>query len=422
MQLRALLERLQVQMWFIPALFGVMAVVAAVALVAVDETVDFQAGEVWFLFSGNADGARAVLSTIATAMLTFTGLVFTVTMLVLQQASSQHSPRVMRTFLRDRKNQVVLGLFVATFLFTLLVLRQTRGDGGDGGEFVPGLSIFVAFTLLIASVGAFIFYIDHMANAIRATTILDNITAETLAALDRLFPEPVGEPAGDEPAQARPTEEPVGRISAGRSGVITALDVDRLMAAAATSGSGDRFVEMLPMVGEYVTERTDVFLAWGEWDDDDLEQLADAINTGSERTFQQDMAFGLRQLVDVALRALSPALNDPTTAVQALDRIDEILQRLTDRSIPDRVRRDAKGTARLLLPRPGWDDYVLLAVEEIRLAGGQQAQVLRRLRKLLLGLLDGTPEQRQAVLRRQLQLVEAALVSSFERELRVAGA
>jgi uncharacterized membrane protein len=172
---QALRDRLRTSLWFVPSLFAVGAMLLALGLLAFDHALAGSAPSFPFAFGGTAAGARSVLSTIAQSMLTFTGLVFSITMLVLQLASSQLSPRVTRTFLRDRANQVVLGLFVATFVFTLVVLPAVRTPvGGDAG-FVPAVSVWVAFALLLASVGAFIFYIDHMAHAIRASTVIASI-------------------------------------------------------------------------------------------------------------------------------------------------------------------------------------------------------------------------------------------------------
>jgi uncharacterized membrane protein len=184
--LAALLERLRLRLWFIPSLFAIGAAIAAVVLITIDRALADD-GLAIIRFGGTAEGARSVLSTVAQSMLTFTGLVFTITMLVLQLAANSLSPRVMRTFLRDRQNQVVLGLFVATFVFTLLVLREVRAPDGDDG-FVPGLSIWASFALLLASVGAFIYYIDHMAHAIRASTVIGNIAQETREAIDDRYP------------------------------------------------------------------------------------------------------------------------------------------------------------------------------------------------------------------------------------------
>jgi uncharacterized membrane protein len=406
--LQAVRERLRTSLWFVPALFALAAIGAALVLLAVDETLATD-DPAFFLYGGTAEGARSVLSAIAQSMLTFTGLVFTITMLVLQLASSQLSPRVMRTFLRDRANQVVLGLFVATFVFTLVVLRDVRTpvDGNDG--FVPGISIWVAFVLLLASVGAFVYYIDHMAHAIRASTVVANIAAETHEAIDRLYPDALSATgATDGEADAvRPADRV---LPAPRGGVVVGVDDDVLTTLATKR---DRQLEMVPAIGDFVPSGGPLLRLVGDWDDEALADAGDAIELGDERTVAQDAAFGFRQLVDVAIRALSPGTNDPTTAVQALDRLHDLLRHLAEREIPSALRQDDSGRVVLVLPRPGWDDYVALAVDEIRLAGAGQIQIARRLRYLLEDLLSVAGPARQAILRRELGLVAASAERSF---------
>ncbi len=197
-RVQAVRESIRQSLWFIPALSALGAVLLGMILLAVDRRLSGSATSI-FLYGGSAEGARSVLSTIAQSMLTFTGLVFTITMLVLQLASSQLSPRVMRTFLRDRSNQAVLGLFVATFVYTLVVLREVRAGVDGTVAFVPGLSIWVGFALLLGSVGAFVFYIDHMAHSIRATTIIARIASETRQALEHMYPDRVGQSGTPEP-------------------------------------------------------------------------------------------------------------------------------------------------------------------------------------------------------------------------------
>ena len=407
-RLRAVRERLRLSLWFLPAVFALAAVGLAVLLAAVDQRLE-DAGSLFFTFGGTAEGARAVLSAIAQSMLTFTGLVFTITMLVLQLASSQLSPRVMRTFLRDRANQIVLGLFVATFVYTLLVLREVRTPvDGDHG-FVPAISIWVAFALLLASVGAFIYYIDHMAHAIRASTVIANIWRETVAAVDRLFPEGLG----NEPHEDLPwpdLQRPDIVLKAPHAGVLVGVDEEQLLAAAA---SGDRALALVPAVGDFVAEGSPLANLWGSWDGEAVNAVLGATSQGEERTLDQDAAFGLRQLVDIATRALSPGTNDPTTAVQALDRIHDLLRRLAMRRFPSRVRV-VDGRVRMLLDAPVWDDFVHLGLDEIRLAGGSQIQVTRRLRAILDDLATVAPGARQSVLSDEI----AALVADVERGFR----
>jgi uncharacterized membrane protein len=390
-------EWLRLRLWFVPALLTLGAGLLAVVLVALDQQLAEDPGWLGFAFGGTAEGAQNVLSVIATSMLTFTGLVFSITMLVLQAASSQLSPRVMRTFLRDRGNQVVLGLFVATFVYTLLVLHEVRAPSEPGGGFVPSLSILVAFVLLLGSVGAFIWYIDHMAHAIRASTVIASVWAETTAAIDRLYPEPIGAEAE---TQAEPWQrhgEPDHVVVSPGAGTLVGIDEERLVSAASQA---DRLLELLPSVGEFVPEGAPLARLWGTWDEAAVDDVRGAVGIGSERTLKQDAAFGLRQLVDIALRALSPGINDPSTAVLALDRLHDLLRRLAVRRFPSRERA-VDGTVRLVLSRPGWDDYVRLAVDEIRQAGDGQIQVDRRLRSMLEDLRSIAPEGRLAVLRQE---------------------
>jgi uncharacterized membrane protein len=420
-RLNEVLRHLRESLWFVPGLFALGSLLLAAVLVFVDAELGEVRSHLWFAYAGSVQGAREMLSTIATSMLTLTGLVFTVTMLVLQSASNQLSPRVLRTFLRDRGNQVVLGLFVATFLFALVVLRVTRSAIEEGGnELLPGLSIGAAFALLIASIGAFIYYIDHMAQAIRASTVISSIATETRGTIDKLFPEPIGEaPAGEEAETSEvPAARPSALVRAKHDGVIVGLDEEALMKAAGRSEDGDdRFLEMTPLIGDYVPEDAPLFRLWGSWEDDELQALRDAVGFGRERTTDNDAAFGIRQLVDIALRALSPGINDPTTAVQAIDRIHALLRRLGQRQIPSPLRRDPTGKARLYLRRPDWEDYVVLAVEEVRLSGEGQVRVLRRLRQMLFDLLSVVPAERRPPLDQAIERVDRTAQRSLDDSL-----
>jgi uncharacterized membrane protein len=406
-RLQVLRDRLRLSLWFLPALFALAAALLAVVLSAVDKAVPDDASFVLFTFSGTAAGARAMLSTIAQAMLTFTGLVFTITMLVLQLASNQLSPRVMRTFLRDRSNQIVLGLFVATFVYTLIVLGEVRTATDRVDGFVPAISIWVAFALLLASVGAFIYYIDHMAHAIRASTVITSIWAETVAAIDRLYPDPVGYELDHDATLPEPRAELV--LTAPQAGVLVALDEARLLSVAS---EGDRILQLVPAVGDFVAEGSPLARLWGSWDRDATDEVRLAVGVEAERTLDQDAAFGIRQLVDIATRALSPGTNDPTTAVQALDRIHDLLRRLAVRAFPS-ASRTVDGRLRLLLRRPDWDDFVRLGLDEIRLAGDHQLQVARRLYSILDDLTAVAPTGRRPVLTEERVALDHGVARGF---------
>jgi uncharacterized membrane protein len=342
-------------------------------------------------------------------MLAFTGLVFTITMLVLQLASSQLSPRVMRTFLRDRQNQVVLGLFVATLLFSLLVLREVR-SGDAGSAFVPGLSIWIAFALLVTSVGAFVFYIDHMAHAIRASTVVANIGDEAREAIERLYP-PAREGESGITAPGSGERSGPGRMVAARGhGILTNYDADGLLDAAREAGA---VVTLLPRVGQFVPEGAPLFRVTSPDGgkppaQPDDRTLGGLVGYGRERTLQQDLGFGIRQLVDIAVRALSPGTNDPTTAVQAIDQIHDLMRRLAGRPFPPDVHRDDDGVPRLLVNEPTWGDYVDLAFGELMIYGAGHSQVVERLRGVLSDLASVAPAARSEPVRELLREVASS--------------
>lgn len=403
--LQSIRERLRLSLWFVPLVLTLAAGLLALVLGAVDKRLGADGSQVFFSFGGSPEGARSVLSTIAQSMLTFTGLVFTITMLVLQLASSQLSPRVMRTFLRDRGNQVVLGIFVATFVFTLLVLREVRTPVDGSDAFVPAISVWIAFALLLTSIAAFVWYIDHMAHAIRASTVIANIWSETVSSIERLYPERVGTRAAE--AGWAPSNPPGIVLKSPAAGVVVGVDEAALLEATA---GGERVVELVPRIGDFIPRGAPLARLWGGWTGDTAEQVRDAIAIGGDRTLDQDALFGFRQLVDIAARALSPGTNDPTTAVQALDRIHDLLRRLARQDFPSPIR-SLDGRVRLILPRPSWEDYVHLGLEEIRLAGAAQVQVIRRLRALLDDLETEAPDNRQEALNEEGRELDVLLAS-----------
>ncbi len=402
-RLDRVLEYVRTSLWVIPAAGTLLAVAAGLGVVALDDAIDTRFG-----FSGNADAARTVLSTIAAAMITFTGLVFSITIVALQLASGQFSPRVMRTFLRDRTSKVALTVFVATFSFAFAVMRATQADE------VPGISVNLAIALVFVSVGFFIHYIDHTAHSIRAAAIIDSVAAETRACIERNYP-PEQEP---DPPPPRLDGEAVAVVNEGKPGVITGFDADQIVKRAAAA---DAVVVLRAGVGDFVPAGGRLLDVHGpEREQCDVTPL---VSLGRERTMHQDAAFGMRQLVDLAAKALSPGINDPTTAVQAIDQIHDLLRRLATRPLPTGRVADADGVVRLVFPSMEWSGFVSLATDEIRIYGAGSLQVLRRLGNMLEDLLSVADEARSTPLREQLDLLASAARREFadERDVRVAG-
>ncbi len=399
-------ENVRTSLWFVPTVCVILSIVLAVAVGRIDETVEGG----WlerFTFRGDVDNARTILTTISTSMITLTGLVFTITIVVLQLASQQLSPRVLRTFLRDRLSQLSLGVFVATFTYSMVVLRELRP--GEDADLVPNASITIAFGLVLLSIGFFVAYIHHISQAIRIGNLAESIADETDEAIadiyDHAAVEVQPEPAGD-PAQV---------ITTARRGVLAAMDRDALVDVARTA---DAVIKVLPAVGDFIPLGAPALAVYrNRVPESAIEHLA----LSPERTMQQDPAFGFRQLVDIGQKALSPAVNDPTTAVQAIDLMHDLLRKLATRPFPTGQRCDEEGNLRLIFPTVTWDAYVHLACDELRHYGARSLQVMRRLRAMLEDIRSVAPPVRRRVVERQLDLLAAAIERSWadveDREL-----
>jgi uncharacterized membrane protein len=322
-------------------------------------------------------------------MITFTGLV-SITIVVLQLTSSQFSPRVLRTFLRDRQTQLSLGVFVATFVDAVVVLRTV--DSTDGARFLPAIATTVGVLLLLLSVGVFVAYIHHIATAIQVSSLVRAVGDETRSTIERRV-------QVDGPQRTAPT--PVGGatsvVVSPSYGVVTAVDERTLVAAAR---EGDAVLVLRVALGQFVPEGAPVLdVHVGPIDG---RAAAGCVRLGKDRTMEHDVTFGFRQLVDVAERALSPGINDPTTAVQALDELHDLLRRLATRPLPDGVHRDGDDLVRLLVPAPRFEDFLTLGLEEIEQYGADSVQVQRRIDAPLADLAAAAPPaHRSAVLAAQ---------------------
>jgi len=386
--------------WFLPALCAFTAVVAAIALTELDGSLGGQHLPV--LFPGGPDGARSVLSAMSSSMIAFTGLTFTITIVVLQLTSSQFSPRVLRSFLDDRGNQLALGMFIAVFTYALLVMRSVRG-AEEGDAFVPRVAITFAFILLLASIGMFLYYIHHMANSIRVVNIIERIAKDTRETIDRCYPAD-----GEDGEGPRPVSTPDGvrrTVRTPRPGVLDGVDTSALVRLAE---SADCTIALRHPIGVFVRTGSAVLDVGATRERLSDEDLLAAVEIRDERTLDQDVAFGFRQLVDIADRALSPGINDPTTALQVIDQLRDLLVRLVTRPTPTGRHIDDDGRCRLVVPMRAWDDYLDQAVDEIVHYGADTPRVLGAVGRMLDDLADAAPEERRAgVLRKQAAVIGA---------------
>jgi uncharacterized membrane protein len=280
------------------------------------------------LFGAGAAGARGMLATIAGSMMTVVGVTYSMTLMTLALASSQYTSRILRNFMSDRVTQVVLGIFAGIFTYCLIVLRTIRG--GDEGGFVPSLSVAFSVVLAIGGIGTIFFFIHHIASSIQASSIIASVAQETMVAMDRLFPEKLGqEPMDDEgnPSLLPSPKRDWQTIMAGRNGHQQSVDNAALLRLAREHQT---LVRMERGIGEFVVQNTPLasLALENPPDEEIIAALRAAYSIDRFRTVHQDCAFGIRQLVDMALRALSPGINDTTTAVMCLDYLTAILARL----------------------------------------------------------------------------------------------
>jgi uncharacterized membrane protein len=379
--------RLEDRFWVLPLGCAIAAAALGLALSGLDDSLDTSL-TLPFLFTGGPEGARSLLSAVITSMISFTGLVFSITIVVLQLTSSQFSPRVLRTFLRDRFNQLALGVFVATFVYALVVLRAVRGTA-QLDPFVPQLAVTVAFGFVLTSVVVFLGYIHHIAQSIRAATIIASIARDTRSLLERRHP-----PHAVDRGRLCLPEGPVHTVAAASPGVVQSIDEKRLLHLAEQHRVA---VRLLRAVGEFVPAGAALLEVY--WDDvPDEDKLRAAVQLSSERSLDEDVGFGMRQLVDIAERALSPGVNDPTTAVQVIDQLHDLLRRLATRPLPARQCRTDDGRLAVDVPQPAFADYLALAVHEIAHWGADSERVQRRLQVMLLDLYSAArPEYRPAL-------------------------
>ncbi|MFE3639081.1 DUF2254 domain-containing protein [Streptomyces sp. NPDC059168] len=409
-------DALRTQLWPLPALGVVLAVAAGVGLPRLDMRIPYEdrPSLTGYLFGGGPAAARAVLEAIAGSLISVTALTFSLTVVTLQLASSQFSPRLLRTFSQDRYVQTTLALFLATFTYTLTVLRTVRAEGGGQRMFVPQMSVTLAFLLAVASVFALVVFLAHLARKIRVETMLRDVHVDADATIRRLLTES-GSGTAERTAVPRLPADTLP-LPAGASGFLVAVNEKALLAAAVDA---DALVLIDRCPGSSLIAGTPAGAAWprtGEPFTPDtrhrlVEQAAGTLTTEFERTPEQDVAFGLRQLTDVAVKALSPGINDPTTAVHALSHSSALLCELARRDLSPRLLRDDDGRVRVVLRRPTLAELLHLAVAQPLRYGAAEPAVLARLCMLLRELAwHSTPEQRPAVVG-HLERVRAAVAA-----------
>jgi uncharacterized membrane protein len=380
-------EDLRTSYWFVPTVMCALALALAFLTLHIDgrNRFDWITGLGW-VYTGGAEGARSLLSTVASSVITVAGVVFSITIVALTLASSQFGPRLLRNFMRDLGNQITLGTFTATFLYSLLVLRTVRGDAeGADAPFVPHVSVTTAILLTVASLGVLIYFIHHVAASIQAPYVIAAVTNDLNELTEALFPDEIGAdrdrddappPAGADAfdVPGRPADVP-----APRAGYIQAVDPD---AALDLARHHDVVIQFTRRPGHFVVTGQPLarILPADRLDDDLVKHVTALFIFGPHRTLPQDAEFAIEQLVEIAVRALSPGINDPITAIACVDHLGDALSRLATRRFPSPYRLDPHdGRLRVIAYPTDFPQITDAAFNQIRQYGRTSAAVTLRL-------------------------------------------
>jgi len=407
---------LRSSLWTVPLI--------AVAIYAVVKPLAEMAGR-WLIRQGILDpktgllglsmtGARSVLGDIVSADLAFLVFTFGSLLVAIQVAGGQYTPRIIATtLLRDNIIRGISGLFV----FTLLFANRTAGWMGENE--VHQLQVFIAALFGFASVVAFLFLIDYAAKSLRPVSLVARVGKQGIAVIESVYPAPT------KGVITPPQHDKEGGVpdrivrQRGKSAIVLAVNLERLVAKARRTNV---VIEVVPQVGDFVAVDEPLFYLYGNADAIDERKLRALVAFGTERTMEQDPMFAFRILVDIALKALSAAINDPTTAVLAIDQLHRLLRMVGKRSLAREEILDRSGRVRVILRTPNWEDFVHISFREIRQCGAGSIQIPRRLRAAIENLIQTLPTHRHDALRAELTLLDLAIASKhpFPEDLALA--
>ena len=384
--------------WVLPVV-GILAAMACVRLLHWIEQ------EMGWVSSLDPDTARAMLGTMASSMFTFVVFVSSALLVAVQLASAQLTPRIIALVFKDPVSRLAMTLFVFTFTFSLGALIRITSS-------VPLLTSHIAAYGCVVSLGVFLYMIDHVGKALRPSGALGAVAGQGRKVIESVYPQSLADiHAAVTLAAARvPAAGPAATISSPKEGTVLAFDQAGLLALAERA---DCVIELVPQVGDHVAAGDPLFRVYPSGAPLATRALCHSVAVGQERTLEQDATFPFRIIVDIASKGLSPAINDPTTAVLALDKIHYLLRLVGHRYLETGEVRDKNGRLRLVYRTPDWEDFVRLAVTEIRHFGGESIQVARRLRAMLEDLIRTLPDSRAMLLRRELALLQRSAERFF---------
>jgi uncharacterized membrane protein len=413
-------EKLRTSYWFIPSLMVLAALLLAPGINWLDDvwTPDWLWESGW-AHKNEPAGARELLSTAAGGVITVTGVVFSITIVALSLASQQFGPRLLYNFMRDRGNQFVLGTYLGTYLYCLLILRTIR-QGED--SYVPHLSVLVGFLLVILSLGVLIYFIHHVAESVQAMTVITVVHKDLQSKIERLFPTPHDQapPWSREASKKLLPEDFAERalpIRAKETGYLQAINGEGLMQIAC---KWNLLVQYEQRPGHYVMSHTTIarVLPLGEADSEAWqERVRKAFIIGRQRTEEQDIEFLINELVEIAVRALSSGINDPHTAINCIDRLGSTLAELAGRAMPSPCLHDQQGHLRLISRPHTYRGLVDASLDQLRQYGlGSVAVTIRLLEMIGAVLPFACDETRRQALLRQAAMIDRGSRQAFAEE------
>jgi len=400
---------IQESLWFLPSVLTFTGAVLALVMVRIDHSLGLDQRESRFwAFGGGAEGARGVLQAIAGSLITVTGTVFSITIVTLQLASTQFTPRVLSTFTRDRGVQLVFGVFIATFTYAILVLREVRSKQDDFESFVPSISVLVAILLVLVCVGFLIYIIHHVAQMIRVPAVVERVVQDGERLINERFPSKIGDPIYANELIDPPSGKSHTVVRSTRAGYLQSIAVDALFGLAT---DGPMTIRLELLIGSFVFEGETIATIWPMTDSvhATLDTIRDSQILGAERTLAADVALPIRQLADIAIKALSPGINDPTTAVACIDRLGHLLLRMARLDDPPSAYCRQNSSVRLIVPSATIPYLLEEAFGQIRHFGANDAHVMAHLIDVLERMVELAPPARQFVIRQQAELCRSAI-------------
>jgi len=383
-------------LWILPAISIVLALLLANLLTQVEHALGWRSNI-------SVDTGRIILSTVAASTFTLLVLVSSAMLLAVQLASAQLSPRIISMIYRVPHGKLAFSVFVFTFTFAVGTLVRIE-------ESVPVISAYISGYAFLVNIALFIFFIDVLGKTLRPSSALRAVGLSGREVIRSVYPSIRTEDSKLPGPNRLPTNVKPRIVPNDEDGAVLGFDMRGLLKKAVTANC---IIELVPQVGDFIAAGDPLFRVFAESPGPDDDELRNSVAIGDERTPEQDPMFAFRIIVDIASKALSPAINDPTTAVLAIDQIHHLLRDIGKRYLAEGQEHDGHGQLRLIYRTPEWDDFVQLGITEIRQYGRDSIQVQRRLRAMLEDLIDTLPSRRHAILQTELALLGASLKRAF---------